>query len=60
MSESAAEVMADKENRGNPVSAEPALQKAAPPADQVRARAPWGCVVRPRAGQEADNAQAFQ
>ena len=50
MSESAAEVMADKENRGNPVSAEPALQKAAPPADQVRA-----C-----AHQEADNAQAFQ
>jgi hypothetical protein len=56
MSESAAEVMADKENRGNPVSAEPALQKAAPPADQVRACAPW-CAS---AGQEADNAQAFQ
>ena len=56
MSESAAEVMADKENRGNPVSAEPALQKDAPPADQVRACAPW-CAS---AGQEADNAQAFQ
>ena len=52
MSESAAEVMADKENRGNPVSAEPALQKDAPPADQVRACAPM-CQCRAGGRQRA-------
>jgi hypothetical protein len=43
MSDIAAEAVVDKENRANLVSAEPAPQKAALPADQVRVGTPQGC-----------------